>query len=308
MKNIIGLIILFCVMGCVTVDRTQPGLRREIRDENQISRKDDSSPRKRLMVLPFLDVSEKRPQEFRDKARTAFIYDINRSGEVIVIDSRDLNLDLTKYMEQGRYKLTEIAKAAQSMGVSAVLEGKINDIQIKRKTDKVGVVRQIKTVFEVVAQVRVMMTRSGQEVFNTVKTVIVEEQGVRVAERIESDEFLQSNPRLIEIIVKDTFFDFTPQVLASLEKVAWEGRIAAINGNRLYLNVGRTSGLQVGDLLKVMDDGDDIYDPENGSHVGRVPGRLKGTLELISYFGPDGSVAVIHSGSGFKENDRVEIY
>jgi len=76
----------------------------------------------------------------------------------------------------------------------------------------------------------------------------------------------------------------------------------------LYLNVGRTSGLQVGDLLKVMDDGDDIYDPENGSHVGRVPGRLKGTLELISYFGADGSVAVIHSGSGFKENDRVEIY
>ncbi len=102
--------------------------------------------------------------------------------------------------------------------------------------------------------------------------------------------------------------DFTPQVLASLDKVSWEGRIAAINGDRIYLNVGRVSGLQVGDLLKVTEDGDDVYDPESGSHIGRVPGRLKGTLEVISYFGNDGAIAVIHSGSGFKENDKVELY
>lgn len=308
MKSIWCFLVISLSLGCATMDRSQPGLKRDIRDENQVVRRDDYSPRKRLMVLPFLDVSEKRPQEFRDKARAAFIYDLNRSGEVLAVDSHDLNMDLSKMKEGGKYKLAEITKAAQALGFNAVLEAKINDIQIKRKSDKVGLVRQLTTVFEVVAQVRVVMTRTGQEVFNTIKTVTVEEQGVRVAERVETDRYLQSNPQLIEVILKDTFFDFTPQVLASLEKVSWEGRIAAINGDRIYLNVGKISGLQVGDLLKVLDDGDDIYDPESGSHVGRVPGRLKGTLELISYFGTDGSIAVIHSGSGFKENDRVEIY
>ena len=35
---------------------------------------------------------------------------------------------------------------------------------------------------------------------------------------------------------------------------------------------------------------------------------MKGTLEVISFFGTDGSIAVIHSGSGFRENDKVELY
>ncbi|KYG61329.1 hypothetical protein AZI85_09520 [Bdellovibrio bacteriovorus] len=290
------------------MDGAGPSIRRDVKDVNYEARKDDSAPRKRLMVLPFLDVGDKRPSELRERARNAFIMDLNRSGEVIALDSKELNVDLSKMMEGGQYKLPEVAKAAQSLGVTAVLEGKIIDIRIKRKADNVGVVRHMSTAFEVVAQVRVVTGRAAREVFNTVKTVTVEEQGTRVGERVETDKFISNNPDMIQTIVKDAFLDFTPQVLASLDKVSWEGRIAAINGDRIYLNVGRVSGLQVGDLLKVTEDGDDIYDPESGGHIGRVPGRLKGTLEVISYFGNDGAIAIIHSGSGFKENDRVELY
>jgi TolB-like protein len=292
----------------MTVDRAG-GPRREVRDDNQVTLKDEATPRKRLMVLPFLDVSDKRPQSFRDRARSAFILDLNRSGDLIALDSRELNLDLTKMMDPaGGYKMADVAKAANTLGVNAVLEGRILDIRVQRKSDNVGVVRQLTTGFEVVAQVRVVSARGGKEIFNTVKTVTLKDQGVRVAERVETDKFLQNNPEMIEVIVKDAFLDFTPQVLAALDKISWEGRIAAIQGDRIYLNVGKISGLQMGDLLKVMEDGDDIYDPESGTHIGRAPGRLKGTLELISYFGTDGSIAIIHSGSGFKENDRVELY
>lgn len=308
MKLIVSVLSFLLLASCTTFDRTTPSVRREIKDVNYEARKDDSTPRKRLMVLPFLDASEQRPQDLRDRARTAFIADLNRSGEVIALDSRELSVDPSKMMEAGQYKLQDLAKVAQGLGVNAVLEGKIIDIRIKRKSDNVGVVRHLTTAFEVVAQVRVVTGRAGREVFNTVKTVTVEEQGVRVAERVETDKFMANNPDIIQVIVKDAFLDFTPQVLASLDKVTWEGRIAAINGDRIYLNVGRVSGLQVGDLLKVTEDGDDVYDPESGGHIGRVPGRLKGTLEVISYFGNDGAIAVVHSGSGFRENDRVELY
>jgi TolB-like protein len=309
MKNgiLVGLAFLL-VAGCTTFDRSQPTTRKEIKDVNYQTKKNDNSPRKRVIVLPFLDVSDKRPAEFRDKARAAFIADLNRTGELIALDSKELNIDLSKMIEGSQYKMTEVAKAAQALGVNAVLEGKINDIRIKRKSDNVGVVRHLSTQFEVVAQVRIIQARTGNEIFNTVKTVTVEEQGVRVAERVETDRFLANNPEMVEIIVKDAFLDFSPQVIAALDRVAWEGRIAAINGDRLYLNVGKISGIQMGDLLKVLEDGDDVYDPESGTHIGRVPGRLKGTLEVISYFGNDGAIAIIHSGSGFKENDRVELY
>ena len=290
------------------MDRSGPGMNRQIHDENQVSHNDEQAPRKRLMILPFLDVSDKRPQSLRDRTRSAFITDLNRSGDVIALDSKEINLDLSKMTDAGGYKMAEVSKAASSLGANAVLEGKILDIRIKRKSDNVGIVRHLTSSFEVVAQVRVVTARTGKELFNTVKTVTLEDQGVRVAERVDSDKYMQNNPDLIEVIVKDAFLDFTPQVLAALEKVSWEGRIAAINGDRIYLNVGKVSGLQMGDLLKVLEEGEDVYDPESGTHIGRVPGRVKGTLEVISYFGTDGSIAIIHSGSGFKENDRIELY
>lgn len=308
MKKFVFIALSLVLVACQTIDRTTPVVRREVKDQSLTGKSNDGQPRKRLIVLPFLDASATRPEFLRDKARTNFIKELNKTGEVVALDSRDIKSEVLKPAEKGEYDLKEVAKQGQSLGANAILEGKILDIRVSRKADNVGVIRQMKSEFQAVIRVRIVSTRGGQEIFNTVKTVNLEEPTVRVAERVETDKFLQNNPEMIEDIVRDAFLDFVPQVVASLSKVSWEGRIAALNGDRIYLNVGRVSGIQVGDILKVLDQGDDIYDPESGSHIGTVQGRLKGTLEVISYFGNDGSIAVIHSGSGFKENDRVEIY
>lgn len=244
----------------------------------------------------------------RDAARSEFIDDLNKTGEVIVVDSKDLKVDFSKNIQGGEYKLEEMAKAAKELGVSALLEGKIIDLKVRKKSDEVGVFRQMKTTFEAQVRVRIASARSGKELFNTVKTVTVEESNVRVAENVNADRFFQGNPEILQNLLKEAFMDFTPQILATMDRMSWEGRVAAISGDRIFLNVGRISGLQVGDILKVSDEGDEIYDPQSGNYIGKVPGRLKGTLEVVSYFGQDGSIAVIHSGAGFKENDRVELY
>lgn len=307
-KKIFLVLSLILATACQTLDRSTPVVRREVKDQSLTGKSTEALPRKRLVILPFLDASSSRPASLRDQARASFIKALNKSGEVVALDSRDLKTDSLNPTDKGEYDLKEVAKQAQGLGANAILEGKILDVRVSRKADNVGVIRQMKSEFEAVLRVRVVSTRGGQEIFNTVKTVTLEEPTVRVAERVETDRFLQNNPEIIEHILEDAFLDFVPQVLASLNKVSWEGRIAALNGDRIYLNVGRISGVQIGDVLKVLEPGDDVYDPESGSHIGTVPGRLKGTLEVISYFGNDGSIAVIHSGSGFRENDRVEQY
>jgi len=282
--------------------------KKQIKDVPAQARKDDQSPRKRIMVLPFLDVSESRPQELRDKARDTFIREINNTGRVIVVDSRDLKMDLTKAMVSGDYVLKDISKQAADLGATILMDGKIMDIKVSRKADPVGIFRQMKTKFEASVRIRMVISKSGKEIFNTVKTVTLEEAQTRVGENASADRMLKTNPELIEKLVTDAFLDFQPQILASLDKIAWEGRVAMISGERIFLNVGRLSGLQVGDILKVTEDGEEIFDPQTGNFIGKSQGRLKGTLEVISYFGQDGTVTIIHSGSGFKENDRVELY
>jgi len=286
-----------------------PVIKREVKDVSPQARKsDDSSPRKRLMILPFLDSSEQRPQSLRDQARREVIKELNKTGEIIVLDSNELKLDLAKQIQSGEYKLDEAAKLSQQLGVAAMIEGKIIDLKVHRKSDEVGVFRQMKTTFDCVVRVRIVAARTGKELFNVTKTVTIEESNVRVAESVDTDRFFKSNPEVLQHLVEDSFLEFTQQIVSTMDKLSWEGRIAMVNGDRIFLNVGRVSGLQVGDILKVSDEGDEVFDPQNGNFIGKGPGRLKGTLEVVSYFGQDGSIAVIHSGAGFKENDRVELY
>lgn len=301
---------LFALAGCAGLGASPdaPTVRKEIRDDNQVANREEGGMRKRLVVLPFLDASEVRGPELRDEARRDFIRALNKSNSLIALDSKDLKVDFAKAIKGGEYNLPSLTQAAMSLGVHALLEGKILDISVKRSADPVGIFRQVKSKFEAQVRVRILTVRSGREVFNTVKTVLLEEANVRVAEKVDSDRFLVNNPDLVKKLVQDAFLDFTPQIIASLEKTNWEGRIAMVNGDRIFLNVGKISGLQLGDILKVSEEGDEIYDPQSGHFVGKTPGRMKGTLEVVSYFGQDGAITIIHSGAGFKENDRVELY
>ncbi|MBX3041952.1 MAG: hypothetical protein KF789_14695 [Bdellovibrionaceae bacterium] len=300
----------FLLVGCSLFEpRPQGPPRMTLQDSNNLSGKAlDGSPRKRVMVLPFLDANSDRSADFREQARRAFLMDLNRTGSMLAVDSQDMKLDAMKSVEGGEFRFADLSKSSKDMGVAALLEGKIIDLRVKRSADTVGIMRKMTTTFEAVVRVRMAHARTGKEFFNTTKTVTLEQDGVRLGERTETDRFIRENPQFLVTIVKDAFLDFTPQIAAALDRLVWEGRIAAISGDRVYLNVGRQSGLQIGDLLRVSESGEDVFDPQSGGHIGQVPGRQKGTLELVSFFGTDGSIAIVHSGGGFKENDKVELY
>ncbi len=299
---------LLATTACSLFETRSEVPRKEVKDWNPNKNTESSSPRKRLALLPFLDKKSSHPTEFKESARRALMLDLNRTGEIIAMSADEFNLDLSKKTADGTYDMKELVKQTRDSGVAAFLTGQIVDVRVESKAGQIGIVRKLKTGIEVDVLVKVSSIRGGKDIFNTVKTVRLEDENVRVAERVDTDRFIKANPDLIKTMIKDAFLEFTKQIIASLDRITWEGRIAAVQGDRIFLNVGRISGLQVGDLLKVSEAGDDIYDPDSGIHIGKSPGRLKGTLEVISYFGTDGSIAVVHSGAGFKENDKVEIY
>jgi hypothetical protein len=90
--------------------------------------------------------------------------------------------------------------------------------------------------------------------------------------------------------------------------MGWQGHVAKVSGSKVYVNAGRTSGLVAGDILKVLTQGDDIYDPVTSAYLGRAPGQLKGTLEVVDFIGTDGAVSEVHTGGNFQEGDAVQLY
>ena len=287
-------------------------IRKTITDQDLKKTSENSELKKRVAVLPFLDKKGTLPAEVLKNSRDAFVDSLNKTGEMIAVDPSVLKLDLNKYIKNNTYDLKAIARDSQSAGVSSLLEGRVVDMRFqnedKSKVDNSSSLKTRPVVFEVVVQARVLNIRSEQELFNMVKTVVLDDESSRIPENVTSETFFNRNTELTQLLIRDAFLDYSAKLIDSLKLITWEGRIAMLQGEKIYLNVGQISGVQVGDILKVVDDGNEIYDQELGYHLGKVPGKVKGTVEVVGFFGQDGAVGVIHSGAGFKENDRIEIY
>jgi hypothetical protein len=79
----------------------------------------------------------------------------------------------------------------------------------------------------------------------------------------------------------------------------WYGRIFAVEGERVYLNAGRESGIQMGQKLKVYRGGKVI------TGIGFDPGTQVTTLEIAGFVGTNGSYGVVKDGQSVNLTDSV---
>jgi hypothetical protein len=264
-------------------------------------------PRKRVVVLPVINDSAEKAAGITKVARDVLVSGLKSTDNYIILDNSDLGKDLESFKKESGYDLEGLSKIAAEAGVIAIIEGRVIEVKARKSGDEVGLLRTMKADVMVTVGSRVFASSGKREVFNEVRSAQSSEKNYRVLDPDGTKTFA-SDPALVREALASAFNGFVLPMTKTIDKLAWAGRIALIQGEKIYLNAGRLTGINVGDILKVMEPGDDIYDPETGLFIGKAPGRVKGTLEIVSYFGKDGGVGVIHSGSGFKENDRVELY
>ncbi len=305
----ISMLALTSLSACSIISPRSGSSKPEIRDVPfQARDRSELTPRKRVMVLPFIDNGTQRTDKAKTAARDAFIRALRKTDDFVIVANTDFPKDIATYLKNGEYDLESMAKIGSGMGLNAILEGRIIEVRAKRIGDAVGLVRQVRAKIDATVQLRMVSTSNNHIVMNETRQASVEDGTTRIAERAFSDRFLEEDPYLIEQVITEAFKTTIPKIVQNVDKLTWQGRVALVKGERIYLNAGRLSGLQIGDILKVTEEGEDVYDPDSGALVGRVPGRLKGTVEVVSYFGKDGAVSIVHSGSGFRENDHVELY
>lgn len=310
MKKLVFLPVLLALSACSLLDVKTSPQRKEIEVKDvPIQARQGDELKKRILVLPFLDSELQRSQNVVNVARRVVVEDLLETRQFVIVNNSDFQQDLNSFLKDNKeYDLAAISRVAASQGIAAVVEGRILEIRAKKIGDELGVFRKLRANVDVTVQIRVYGAKTGREILQTVKRATVESETTRVGENTYSDRYLQEDPQLVRDGVRKAFRSTVGPIVKAVEKLSWEGRVAMVNGDRIYLNVGRISGIQIGDILKVTEDGDEVFDPETGAFIGYAPGRMKGTVEVVSYFGKDGAIGVVHSGSGFKENDRVELY
>lgn len=263
--------------------------------------------KKKLIILPFYNETPVGEEDLSITATEELRNELSRTRDYTIQTSQDQLSDSKQVYASGGSSLTEAAKKARASGVNLIIYGRIMDARVRQVEDEIGLIRKLKSEAESTVELRVYDVHAKKEVFSQKITGTVNDSNYQFYFS-EGDNKFTFKQNLLRYTVRVAMRRFIPLLHKIGGKLEWTGRVAKIVGNNIYINAGRDSGLNIGDILKVVTEGQEIYDPESGEIVGISKGDLKGTLEIIDFFGADGSVTILHSGGSVTEGDFVQLY
>lgn len=264
-------------------------------------------PKKRIMVLNFANITPVKQGELGQFAADELKRALFLSQRMIVPQDAKTEFATQDFLDGEKVRVAQLIREGRRLGVAVLVVGRIAKVVFRQRGDDVGLLRQKQSLAAVDVEIKLYDVNSGREMMAAGKSGESSSNTMVAFEgsNLESPEY---RAELTKLALRNAVVPLVPDVIKSVEKMAWEGHIAKIVGNKVYVNAGKASGLVAGDILKVMSIGDDVYDPSSGAYLGRAQGQLKGTLEVVDFLGTDGAVADVHTGANFQEGDSVQLY
>ena len=264
-------------------------------------------PKKKVLVLGFWNDTPVGDDSIGAFAAEELKRELFLSKKVIFPDDKMATAVTRDFVDGDRVQTAQLIREGKRVGVNTIIIGRISKIVFRQDREEVGIMRQAQSAVAVDIEMKVFDAVSGREVHSAKKSGA----SFNTARIVFDDDALASKAARNEIAkdaVAEAAKKLVPEAFIAMEKMDWQGRIAKLIGNKVYVNAGRASGLLAGDILKVTSPGEEIVDPITKSYLGRSEGQLKGTLEVTEFIGQDSAMTLIHTGGNFQEGDVVRLY
>lgn len=264
-------------------------------------------PKKKVMVFAFWNDTPVRAPTLGAYGADELKRGLAVSQRLIVPKDLSTMLTTEDFVSGEKVKVAQLIREGRRLGVAVVLIGRITKIVFRQRGDEIGLFRQKQSLAATDVEIKIFDVAAGREVAALGRSgeATANASVAMEDENLESQDFRNEMARLA---IRNATSAMIPDVVRTIEKMVWQGKIAKIAGGKIYVNSGKSSGLVAGDILKVLTAGDDVYDPSTGAYLGRAPGQLKGTLEVLDFIGTDGAVSEVHTGGNFQEGDVVQLY
>ncbi len=199
----------------------------------------------------------------------------------------------------------DVAKAARGSSIAGFLRANVDVVELTQKRVGEGIISTHDIDFVVGTSFQFVDAGTGKEL---ARGAIRKKNSERRSEIFSTEGNQLSDPKgQVEKLSEAIAISILNEMNRVSGKLGWSGRVLKLEGARLYLNAGRSSGIRLGDVLKIVEAPRDIFDPKSSQYIGQAPGRVKGTLKVIQYFGLDGAIGVLQSGGGILPGDRIEL-
>lgn len=282
------------------------------RDDNvqvnlvEVSKVEHKGPKLRVGVVNFQNNSPRKIAGIEDAATNILTTMLHETGNFIVVPQQDMEsiLGQQKLGASGVINSSTATEMGKVLGLNAILTGSITSYAELVEGSNAFISQSKTQVAKVGVDYRIVDTTTGVQLFASHGNgEFRKTSGGLLGFGSKSSYDTSLKDGALRDALGKAMNNISEQLTGSL----WSGRIAQIKGNFLYINAGQQTGLNLGDTLVVQELGEEIIDPQTGVSLGRAPGVNRGVLKINSFFGKDGSVASVVSGSNFKINDLVKL-
>lgn len=298
------LMAIFILQSCAPITRRRP-----LSQASGVTRVTEFSPiKKKIALLSFYNESPMGGDDLAVVATEEFRREISKSREFLLDPDAEKIFGTSKEIYAGGgVKLVQLARKAKLAGVNIVVFARIKEARVRQKSDEIGFVRKVKSLAETYIELKAYDVLANKELLSDTVDGNISDDNLKFY-LAETEDNLAYRQDLLRYSIKVAVRKLVPKVVRAGSRLDWMGRVAKIIGTHIYLNAGRSSGINVGDIMKVITEGQEVYDPESGAMIGMSQGEVKGTLEVVDYFGSDGAVCILHSGGSVTEGDFVQLY
>jgi hypothetical protein len=254
--------------------------------------------KKKVAILDFENKTTYKDEQIGEAVAKRLFDKLESSQRIVTVDRTVVSETLRRegFKFETLMDPTVMKQAHQSLGIQAFAFGTVNDLSLL--SPKVSDTSEEEaTSATLKLEIRLMDASTG----NLLKTFIGRSPifGTReTGENSKSKAVLKA----IELSLDDIFDGF----LRQLDLLEWTTTVAKVEGDSLYLNAGKSSGLRIGDTLEVFEPGKEIIHPVTKFSLGWTTGQSRGVIKVTDLFGVDAAIGKVVRGQGFDPNDIVK--
>jgi hypothetical protein len=244
--------------------------------------------KKKVLITHFDDRTPYADEMLGDWVSEKLIKEVNRTSQRILFVDYEM---VKEFLEQRKIALSDLETPKvlrllnEVFGIHALIVGQLTGPYVfstKREEDREGIASAIIRI-----EIKLMDTISGK----TLKTLVANNPIIATKEMgAFSDE------KAIVKAIDITIADLSRSLSKELDGVDWFCRIAKVEGEEVYINAGRLTGLKVGDVMEV-------FRPE-GYKERR---ETKGKIQISACFGIDASMGKLIHGEKPDVNDILKL-
>ena len=292
--------------GAVKDDTTLTDTSKQLKTTSDVG--EYKGPKLRVGVVNFQNKTPSRVLGIGEAAADILGTILQKTDRFIVIPQQDLDSVLAQQRmgATGVVNPDTAAKMGEVMGLNAIVTGAVTAYSEAEEGTDFIVGKSKKQIARVTVDYRIVDTTTGVQLMADSGAGIYEKKVTTV---LGAGGKASYDPDLRDGALRDALNKAMVNMMKSLGRRKWNGRVAQVDGTSLYINAGQKSGLNVGDKIDVFRPGKDIIDPVTKQKLGTTENKIGQAIIQQNDLGDqaDLSIATPTSGMGFKAGDIVKL-